>query len=781
MVAQPSSEIINLMERVISLLFIFGLLAACNPLEPEVQDTLDDAFETKPTASGQVQVGQCYEDIYGPNPEAIVRKLDIIIVPDTSGSIIEERGAIADGFDNFINSLPEEVDYRIGVILAHGATSSYSAKLYKKGTEPLVLDSELMTVPEITAALRAKMQNPATDNPTDGGEVGIYSLTHAIRDNIDDIRSQGMFRTDAALAVIFVADEQDICFEYPEGIVAVPDPNGKENSTLANLCKDGSGNYLYSPSQIVSELQELQGDNPLVVGGVIYNNPETVISNGENEIGYGYLEAIELAGGISVDMANGNYGQGLANLGKLAQVSIKPESEFSLSTNMVDESSISVLVNGAAAPYSFNSELNLVSLTNERDPFSTVRVNYCEKDLPPVKEVNKIIAGGNHNCAILSQGNIKCWGNNNYGQLGLGHTDTIGDDEHPSSIEPLDFGQRVVDAAGGSNHTCVLLEDGDVKCFGDNSRGQLGLGHTDAIGDNETADAFESVPLPTKATKIYAGTNYNCALLDNRKVKCWGENNFGQLGYATQANLGDDELVSSYGYVDIGSDVIKMDISTISYHTCAVTTSEDLKCWGLNNQGQLGYGHTNMLGDDEVPADYGFVPFGNKVLQVATGFLHTCALSEGQQVRCWGNNSNGQTGFGAIQTIGDNEAADSAPYLNFGNSGSLMVATGNFHSCALGQNEKVYCFGLGTKGQHGLATIEKIGDNEPVLGNTEVQIDLALNQVAAGANHTCVLTKDEGKVICFGDNESGQLGYANNQNIGDDEAPWKFLELVASP
>lgn len=756
------------------------LIAGCN-VDPEVVDTLDDAFETKPTASGQVQVGQCYEDQYGPNPEAIVRKLDIIIIPDTSGSIIEERAAIADGFDNFINSLPEEVDYRIGVILAHGDSSSYSGKLYQKNSEPLVLDSELMSVADITAALRIKMQNPATHGATDGGEVGIYSLTHAIRDNIDDIRDQGMFRQDAALAVIFVADEQDICFQYPEGIVAVPDPNGKEESTLENLCKNEAGDYLYSPTQIVSELQELQGDNPLVVGGVLYNNLETVISNGENELGYGYLEAIELTGGLSVDMANGDYGQGLSNLGKLAQVSIKPESEFSLSTPLVDETTIEVLVNGVAAAYSYNSELNLVSLTEERDPFSTVRVNYCEKDLPPVKEVNKIIAGGNHNCAILSDGNIKCWGSNNYGQLGIGSTDTIGDDEHPSSIDTLNFGQRVVDAAGGLAHTCVLLEDGDVKCFGRNQFGQLGLGHTDDIGDNETADAFESVPLPTKASKIYAGTNYNCAVLDNKKVKCWGQNSFGQLGYGDTENLGDDEDVSSYSYVDVGADVIKMDISTVSSHTCVVTTSEDLKCWGLNNQGQLGYGHTDTLGDTEVPSSYGYVPFGNKILQVATGFVHTCALSEGQQVRCWGNNNFGQTGFGSITLIGDDEPADSAPYLDFGNAGSKMVTTGNAHSCVIGQDEKVYCFGSGASGQTGLASTNNVGDNETVLGNSEVQIDLALNQVAAGFNHTCVLTKDEGKVICFGDNESGQLGYANNINVGDDESPWKFLELIATP
>lgn len=756
------------------------VISSCVDVSPEVKETLDDTFVTKPTASGQVQVGQCFEDQYAANPEAITRKLDIVIVPDTSGSINDERAAIANGFDSFIASLPEEIDFRIAVILGHSDRSSRMGKLYQKGTEPLVLDSELMTVPEITAALRYKLQNPAVDNYSDGGEMGIYSLTHAIRDNLGEIQGQGIFRTDAALAVIFVADEQDICAEYPAGVIPVPDPQGGENRSKAELCLDENGEYLYSPNQIVSELKELKGDIPLVVGGVIYNNLETISKIDENEIGYGYLEAIEIAGGISVDLANGDYGTGLSNLGKMAQVSIKPESDFPLSTNRVDVSSIEVFINGAkTTSYTLNSELNMVSLTSERDPFSVVRVNYCEKNLPPVKETLKIIAGGYHTCAILNAGNIKCWGNNSFGQLGQGNTDTIGDDEHPSFIDALDFGQKVTDAAGGLYHTCVLLEDGSVKCFGDNSKGQLGLGHTDNIGDNETLEAFESVPLPSKALKVYAGTNYNCALLDNQRVKCWGENNFGQLGYGHTNNLGDDENVSSYGYVDIGSNVIKMDISTISYHTCAVLSSADLKCWGLNNQGQLGYGHTNNLGDNELPSSYGNVSFGHKVLQVATGFLHTCALSEGQQIRCFGNNSNGQTGLGVVQTIGDDEAADSAPYLDFGNSGSQMVATGNFHTCAIGIDNKAYCFGQGNKGQLGLASTNKIGDDEAVLGNSELQIDISLNQVAAGTQHTCVLTKDEGKIICFGDNESGQLGYANMDNIGDDEAPWKFLELIA--
>lgn len=772
-----------MIKNLIFLFLIISTLSSCTDNDggssPEVVAGLGDAFEVDPTASGQVQVGLCHEDQYAPIPETITRKLDIIIVPDTSGSINAERSDIAKGFSSFINSLPAEIDFRVGVVLAHGPTSAHSGALYKKGSEARVLDSELHDTTTIISGLDYKLKYPATHGATDGGEMGVLSLTRAITTNLDTIKSQGMFREDAALAIIFVADEQDICAEFPTGVIPVPDPQGKENSAYANHCVNGDNELLYYPEQIMTELENLQGERPLVVGGVIYNNDQTIPFNGENEIGYGYKEIIELANGVSIDLASGDYGAGLANLGKLAQVSVKPESDFHLNTDKVDPSTIEITINNVPAEYNFDSVLNIVSLTKERDDFDIVKLSYCEKAELPI-QVSKVISGGSHTCAVLHNGKLKCWGDNSSGQLGLGHMDTIGDDEAPSSITALDFGQEVIDVAAGNSHTCVLLLDGTVKCFGDNSKGQLGHGHTDNLGDNETLDQIPIVPLSRKAIKIYAGTKYNCALLDNQTVKCWGENNFGQLGYGHKEHLGDDEFLSDYGVVSLGDKATQLDISTVSYHTCAVMKSTDgLKCWGLNSKGQLGYGHKNNLGDDELPSSYGEVSFGNKVLQIATGFAHTCALGEGQQVRCWGANNFGQTGFGTNTTIGDDEPANTASYLDFQAGGASMVATGINHSCIIGVDESLHCFGRGTFGQTGHGHTDNIGDNETITGNSKVAIDLSLNQVVAGKDHSCALTKDEGRIICFGNNSKGQLGYANTNHIGDDEIPWEFVEVLS--
>lgn len=775
----PYMKTITLLMTLLPLLF----LGACME-DGNVKQAIKESFEAPPTASGSVVTGACYNDQYAAPENEIVRKLDIAIVIDTSGSIQDERAAIGAGFDAFIDQLPSEVDFRIGVILAHGDKTGRTGKLYKKySSEPLVLASDLHTIDEIKTHLRNKMQYPAGDGETDGGELGLYSLQNAISgDNLVNSQAEGFFRDDAALAVVFVADENDICAKYPEGVQPVPDPQGGENASFNKYCVDSEGNYLITPESILSQLQTLKGDYPLVVGGVLYNNLNTMATVDENELGYGYLETVDLAAGITVDMASGDYADGLSRLGRLATIKLAPVNSFALATNRVEPSTIEVLLEGQAIAHAYDAENNIVSINVERDPFSVVNVKYCEKQEAP-KEVQKLAAGGDHTCALLVSGKVKCWGKNNFGQLGLGHTNNIGDDELPSSGETIDFGEaKVVDISAGLQHTCAIFEDGSVRCWGENMMGQLGLGHTDPIGDNELPMSVGIVPLGRPAKKIYSGTRYNCALLDNRKIKCWGQNNFGQLGYGDTENRGDDESIESLGYVSVGADVVAMDISTISFHACAVLMSGDLKCWGYNAFGQLGYGHTNNIGDDEYPSDVGTVPFGTQVLQIASGFRHTCALTGGQSIRCWGSNAFGQIGTGNSQTIGDDEAADSIGFIATGASSHLMVATGNFHTCAVGSNGGVYCFGQSTQGQIGLGTTSNLGDNETVENVSKVNLgDIKISQVAAGTNHTCALSKDEGKVICWGANASGQLGYGHKNTLGDNESSLgNFITLTAS-
>lgn len=749
------------------------MLVSC--LAPEKE--IGDSFELDPKSNGSTVNGLCYNDQYSPEGN-IIRKMDIVIVPDTSGSIVEERGAIADGFDAFLNSLPAEVDYRVGVVLGHSPRTQWSGSLYQKGTEPLVLDSQSMDTASLISALNTKMQSPATDNFSDGGEMGLHSLMRALTDNKEAIQAEGFFREDAALAVIFVADEQDICADFPDGVIPVPDPQGGEDRSYNEYCLDGDSNLTVTPQSIVDLIKEHQGDRPFVVGGVIYNNANTISLGGENEIGYGYKEAVELAGGINVDLASGDYGDGLTRLGKMAQVAVDPENSFNLKTAKVDPSTIEVLVDGQSVGYSYDGSVNQVTLDVERGPFSVANVKYCEKEESPLI-ATKVISGGYHSCAILLDGKVKCWGRNNAGQLGYGHVDTIGDDETLDSIDPIDFGQKVVDMSAGFYHTCAVLEDGSVKCWGLNNLGQLGQGHTDSLGDDEAVSSITAIPLASAAKKIYSGTFYSCALLDNKNVQCWGDNSRGQLGYGHNNNIGDDETLAGLGYVPVGASVVQMDISTISSHSCAALSNGDLKCWGANNNGQLGYGHANDVNDASA---VGAVPFGANVLQIATGFNHTCALAGGQKIRCWGSNANGQIGLGYQDIIGDDESADSVGFIDISGDGTdtyNMVASGNNHTCGVSVSNEVFCWGDNTKGATGIAWAQIIGDDEQLnLENTKVNLDKAVSQVSGGALHTCALTKDEGEVICWGYNVFGQLGIGNTDTIGDNEDPSAYVSLA---
>lgn len=765
------------MQKFITLI-IFSLTSiGCNS---SGGDLLEDTFMLDPKTSGSTQNGLCYIDTYAPDEASINRKLDIIVVPDTSGSIREERSKIALGFDHFVNSLPSEVDYRIGVILGHSGHSPKSGKLFQKDLEPYVLDSQKQSIDSILYDLNEKLKSPAGDGYSDGGEMGLYSIKNALENNLEEIRAQGVFREDAALAVVFIADEQDICFEYPDHITPVYDHQRKEPKARDKYCKDSEGNYIVTPNGVLDLIKEVNGDKPLVVGAVIYNNEATVPNGGENEIGYGYKEIVEAAGGITIDMADGDYGDGLERLGVVAQASVKPENSFNLKASNIDLNSVNVTVDGSAVGYSYSTQTNQIVLDEERSAFSVARVEYCGKKESPLI-ATQVVAGGLHTCAIYVDGKVKCWGRNNFGQLGYGNVDTYGDDENIDSIPYLDIDEKVIDLSAGLFHNCAVLEDGDVLCWGANDKGQLGLGHTNNIGDDETLSAATRINLGEAAKRIYSGTKYNCALLESNNIKCWGENTFGQLGLGHTNHIGDNEDLSVLGYVPVGSSIVQMDISTISNHTCAALSSGDVKCWGLNNFGQLGYGHTNNIGDDESISSVTSIPFASKVLQLATGSLHTCALGEGQKVRCWGRNSSGQVGLGYDDIIGDDEAANSVAAIDLSGDGSdsfSMVATGNSHTCVINNDGKVHCWGLGMLGALGNGNNQNIGDDEVLdLSNTKVNIAAEFNQISGGINHTCALEKSEGKVICWGQNSFGQLGLGHVDNIGDDEDPSEFVKL----
>ncbi len=230
-----------------------------------------------------------------------------------------------------------------------------------------------------------------------------------------------------------------------------------------------------------------------------------------------------------------------------------------------------------------------------------------------VKEVVSVVTGAAHTCVMLANDTVKCWGLNVYGQLGYGDTLNRGDgaDEMGSSLAAVDLGSgRTAKAiSAGVDYTCAILENGSVKCWGYNGDGQLGLGDTDNRGDNtsEIGSSLLAVDLGSgyTAKAISAGKLHTCAILDDASVKCWGNNSDSQLGLDDDDSRGNDlnEMGDDLPTVYLGSGRTAKAIAVGGYYTCALLDDNRVKCWGANNAGQLGLGDMTSRGNNS--GDYG--------------------------------------------------------------------------------------------------------------------------------------------------------------------------------
>jgi alpha-tubulin suppressor-like RCC1 family protein len=382
-----------------------------------------------------------------------------------------------------------------------------------------------------------------------------------------------------------------------------------------------------------------------------------------------------------------------------------------------------------------------------------------------------IRAGASHTCALLHDGGLRCWGLNTRGQLGLGSTTSYGDDEAAHFAGPVPLAGVGARLAVGGHHTCALLNWGVVRCWGNNAVGQLGYNRTDHIGDGEPLSSAGYVDLRGLANTVVSGLHHTCALLGTGKVRCWGLNSSGQLGYGHKNNVGDNEHPFFYGDVDLGADVVVKELVAGAAHTCALLSTGAVRCWGNNAFGQLGLGHTTPVGDDETPAT-ATVNLGGPVRQLVAGYFHTCALLSGTNtLRCWGLNGSGQLGYGNTTDL----TAPGGPVAVGGEV--LQVAAGQDHTCALLSTGGIKCWGLGAWGQLGQGNANTLTapPSTPVaLGG------IPAFQVTAGGHHTCALLST-GSARCWGLNNHGQLGYGYTRNIGDDEPPSSAGDIPLVP
>ena len=389
-------------------------------------------------------------------------------------------------------------------------------------------------------------------------------------------------------------------------------------------------------------------------------------------------------------------------------------------------------------------------------------------------------------CAVF-EGRLKCWGRNDYGRLGLEDTEHRGDQpgEMGDALPEVDLGTgvQVASIATAAWHSCALLTDGGVKCWGRNDGGQLGLGDTEDRGDDpgEMGDALPAVDLGSgrMVSRLFVGAGHSCALFDGGDIKCWGHNTYGQLGLGDGEHRGDDpnEMGDTLAIVDLGAQSRVINLGLGSGRTCALLTDGRVKCWGANTVGQLGLGDTEDRGDE--PGEMGdalpSVDLGSsEAVDLIVGAGHACALLATGRVKCWGANDSGQLGLGDRNDRGGS-ISDMGSALSPVDLGSVEVVglhgVGN-HTCARLSKGRLKCWGTNTFGALGVGDRWGRGYEPGQMGNALPMVDLGRDAVLtsvspAAHGFTCALLSGR-TVKCWGRNAYGQLGLGDTEDRGDE-------------
>ena len=385
--------------------------------------------------------------------------------------------------------------------------------------------------------------------------------------------------------------------------------------------------------------------------------------------------------------------------------------------------------------------------------------------------VRAISVGSSHGCAILdATGALKCWGFNAGGQLGDGTTS--------SSAVPvgvLGLGSGVVQVGAGVLHTCAVTTAGAAKCWGNNFYSQLGDG-----SDINRLSPVQVTGLDAGVAAIGAGYHHSFARMADATLRCWGSNYYGETGTGAETSSHNTPA----HVAGLGSQVASFALG--SHHACAVLVDGGLQCWGKNDDGQVGNGEVALPLSRLEPVNVAGLDSG--VVALGSGSDHSCPITSSGQMKCWGRNSHAQLGDGttlrrftlitvgglpgAAQMVqaGENHSCaltngsvrcwGSNRYAQLGSPGAVppyppvvvpnlsgtttAISAGAYHSCAVNSAGRVTCWGVAPFGYNG----------NPI---SLAELFNGIQSVAAGGDHSCVLTT-AGSVKCWGNNSSGQFG-----------------------
>ncbi len=414
------------------------------------------------------------------------------------------------------------------------------------------------------------------------------------------------------------------------------------------------------------------------------------------------------------------------------------------------------------------------------------------------KTIRSVSVGMLYACAIASDNQVYCWGNNTNGKLGNNST--------AQSLVPVAVtttgalsGKTIRSVATGNNHACVYASDNLAYCWGDNTNGQL--------GNNSTTQS--SVPVAVTASgalsgktvkAIAAGINHTCAIASDSQTYCWGSGDFGKLGNNSTAQslvpvatsltylritisqsvyrlynssttatpgaaLAVDNTAGTIGQIagqfrmrigitNLSDNLLKAEsISAGLQHTCAIGSDNQAYCWGLNDNGQLGTGNNTNMNVPTKVNNTGVLA-GKTIRQISSGYFHTCVIASDNQAYCWGKGDAGRLGNNSTTSTSNPVAVTNTGVL--AGKTILQIASGNSHTCVIASDNNVYCWGEGAYGQLGnnLATNSSV----PVAVSTSGAFSgKTVKQISASEYYNCAVASDN-QAYCWGLGNSGRLG-----------------------
>jgi len=284
-------------------------------------------------------------------------------------------------------------------------------------------------------------------------------------------------------------------------------------------------------------------------------------------------------------------------------------------------------------------------------------------------------------CALTFSGSLFCWGQNDWGESGDGTSNTYSSPTVPVMIPS---NRSVVTVGMGEQHTCAILDDDSLMCWGRDQDGEIGNGIEEDVAQYTPI----SIVIPTirNAISVDGGHTNTCVLFDDGGIMCWGKDHVGQNG-----DGGSSSTTHSPGSnVALPEGRSAIDLSVGAYHSCAVLDDFSITCWGWNAYGQIGDNTTT----DAISPVLVQLPAGAKATDVDAGDHHTCAVLENGSVNCWGWNKYKQVS-GSDWTILTPQHVD-------GTNSFVHVVVAARHSCALAENGTISCWGENGNGQLGI-------------------------------------------------------------------------------